>query len=253
MRSMKGKGICFRDGIRDGIPIGLAYFSVSFGVGVVARAKGISALLALLMSATNLTSAGQAAGIEVISQRIIAAGADGAFTLAVAGELVLTQAVINLRYALMGLTLSQRLSPRFGIAHRLLASASITDEIFAVAVSRQGELEPGYWYGLSGVPFLCWSAGTLCGALAGDILPALLSDALGIALYGMFLAIVIPPARENRGVCWAVLIASATSCLFAFLPVLSSISFGFRVILCSLASAALCAALFPVQEKEDEV
>lgn len=250
MKSARGKGLYFWDGLRDGIPIGLAYFAVSFGVGVVAGARGIPAFLALFMSASNLTSAGQAAGIEVISERITAAGAAGVFTLAVAGELALTQFVINLRYALMGFSLSQKLSPRFGLGHRFLSSAFITDEIFAVAVSRQGEIEPRYWYGLAGAPFVCWSAGTFLGAVAGDVLPSLVGDALGIALYGMFLAIILPPARENRGVRWAALLSASASCLLAFLPGLSGLSSGFRVILCALGSAALCAAVFPVPEEE---
>ncbi len=251
MNSNKGKGLFYADGVRDGIPIGLGYFSVSFGMGILATTKGFTALAALIMSATNLTSAGQAAGIEIIGEALSKGGGALVFSLLTAGELALAQLVINLRYSLMAVSLSQKLSPRFNMLQRLIASAFITDEIYAVGVTRKGDIEPRYWYGLATVPYFSWALGTLCGALAGNILPGAVGDALGIALYGMFLAIIVPPAREKRAVCLAVLFSAALSCLLFFLPIFDFLSAGFRVIICAVAAAAVCAAVRPVKEEAE--
>lgn len=224
----------FLIGMKDGIPIGLGYLSVSFGFGILAVSLGLSPWEAWVISAANLTSAGQVAGVGIIA-------AAGSYW-----EMVLSQLVINLRYALMGLSLSQRLDGSFHTPQRLLAAYGITDEIFAVAYGRGERLSPGYLYGLIWIAFLGWTGGTLLGALAGAILPAALTDALGIMLYGMFLAIIIPPARESHGALLVVLLAAGASILVSrLLPTLSS---GFSVILCAVAAAAAGALFFPVKE-----
>ena len=250
MSTKRGYGLYFADGVRDGIPIGLGYFSVSFGMGILATTKGFTALAALIMSATNLTSAGQAAGIEVIGEALLKSGGVIAFSLLTAGELALAQVIINLRYSLMAVSLSQKLSPRFGWGHRLMASAFITDEIYAVGVTRKGDIEPRYWYGLAFVPYFSWALGTLCGALAGNILPGAVGSALGIALYGMFLAIIVPPARESGAVCFAACVAAVLSCLMFYLPFFSFLSAGFRVIICALAAACAAALRSPVEAEK---
>ncbi len=252
---MSDKRTCgkyFLDGVRDGVPIGLGYFSVSFGVGILAASKGFSALAALILSATNLTSAGQAAGIEIIGDAFVASGGALLFTLLTAGELALTQFVINLRYSLMAVSLSQKLSPRFDMRHRLLASVFITDEIYAVGVTREGEIEPRYWYGLALVPYFSWSLGTLAGALAGNILPGAVGDALGIALYGMFLAIIVPPARENGAVAFGVCLAAALSCVMFYVPAFGFLGSGFRVIISAVMCAAITALIRPVKEETEK-
>ncbi len=227
-------------GMRHGVPIGLGYLSVSFGFGILAVKAGISAMAAVLISATNLTSAGQVAGIG-----IIAAGG----TLV---EMALTQLVINIRYALMAISLSQRLDGSFTAGHRLAASFGITDEIFAMASAQSFPITPWYMYGMILVAFLGWTAGTALGGFAGEVLPARVIDAMGIVLYGMFLAIIVPPARKERSVLIVVLLAAALSVVCHYL--ISSLSSGFSIILCAVGSAALGAALFPKRfdTEEDE-
>lgn len=235
---MKGGGGMksdFLKGIRDGIPIGLGYLSVSFGFGILAVGLGLSVLSAVGISLTNLTSAGQVAGVGIIA-------AGGSII-----EMILTQLVINIRYSLMGISLSQKLDGSFNTIHRMAASFGITDEIFAVAVS-QKSVSPRYMYGLIAISAFGWVTGTFIGAAAGNILPPAVSSAMGIALYGMFLAIIIPPAKKEKGVLMAVLSAAVLSTVFEYL--LDFVSDGFAVIICSVVAAAFCAALFPVKEEE---
>ena len=200
----------FWKGVRQGIPIALG---------------------------TNVTSAGQAAGIGVIA-------AGGSYL-----ELALTQFCINLRYALMGLSLSQKLDQTFQhMIHRFLTAFGITDEIFAVAVSQDGQISAPYLYGLMSLPLIGWSLGTFLGAAAGEILPKIITDALGIALYGMFFAIFIPPMRKQKSIVFAVLVAAGCSIICKYcLPFISS---GFAIILCGVLTAALCAWLFPRKEEQ---
>lgn len=226
----------FIKGIKDGIPICLGYLSVSFGFGILAVGLGLSILSAVGISLTNLTSAGQVAGVGIIA-------AGGSLL-----EMALTQLVINIRYSLMGISLSQKLDGSFNTFHRMVASFGITDEIFAVAVS-QKSVSPFYMYGLTVISALGWVSGTFLGAAAGNILPSSLSNAMGIVLYGMFLAIIIPPAKKEKGVLAAVLAAAALSIVFEF--VLKSVSGGFAIIICSVISAAVCAVLFPVKDEKE--
>lgn len=228
----------FRKGMYHGIPIGLGYFSVSFGFGIMAVSLGLNTLIASLISATNLTSAGQAAGVG-----IIAAGG----TLV---EMALTQFTINLRYSLMALSLSQKLDKSFTMPHKLIASFGITDEIFAVSSGQKEKLTPWYMYGMILVAFIGWVSGTVLGASAGQILPASVSAALGIMLYGMFIAIIIPPAGKEKRVLAAVLIAAAISLIFRYF--IKAVSGGFAVIISSVISSVICALIFPVEEEEED-
>lgn len=220
-------------GVRDGVPVGLGYFSVSFGFGTLAAANGIRILDAGLISASNLTSAGQFAGLTLI--------------LASAGlwELILTQIVINSRYALMSLALSQRMGRSIGLAPRLLVAFFNTDEIFALAMARKEPLTTPYMLGLGTLPFLGWTGGTLFGAMAGSVLPGSIRTALGVMLYGMFIAIVVPPAKAHRNVLAAVAAALVLSSAVYYLHLFSS---GIAIVVCTVAAAGICAVLFPVEE-----
>jgi predicted branched-subunit amino acid permease len=229
----------FVTGLRHGIPIALGYLSVAFAFGIQALAAGLSPLQALLISMTNVTSAGQLAGIE-----LIAAGSH-------LTEMALTQLTINLRYALMSISLSQKLDGSMGTLQRMVFAFCNTDEIFAVAVSQPGKLNKAYCYGLMITPWAGWSLGTILGAVAGSLLPMFFRTALGIAIYGMFIAIVVPPARDDRHILFCVCLSVALSCLFRFVPFLAGVQTGFVVIICSVAAAALTAALFPLEEMEE--
>ena len=230
----------FSKGFKNGIPIGLGYLSVSFTFGIMAVAQGIPVWAAILISMTNLTSAGQFQGLDVMA-------AGGSYL-----EMGLTQLVINLRYALMSLSLSQKFDKSVTPAHRLGIAFFNTDEIFAVASSQVGPVGRRFCYGLAVAPYIGWAGGTALGALAGGLLPASVQSALGIAIYGMFLAIFIPPAKKSRAVLTVVLAAVACSCLFRWAPVLREVSSGFAVIICTLAAAGLGALLFPVGGEEKE-
>lgn len=233
---MKGE---LRDGIFSGLPIALGYLSVSFGFGVSAVNRGLSPLAAVLISVTNLTSAGQVAGIDII----VTAG-----TLI---EMALVQLIINARYFMMSLSLSQKTDGSFPLGARLLLSYVLTDEVFAVSASRRGMLTPAFTSGLILLPAVGWTMGTLLGAVAGNILPEAVKLALGIAIYGMFVAIVVPPAKGDRGILLASLTAIAVSCAIAYLPFLKFITSGFSIIICAVVASAVAAVFFPVKDISD--
>ena len=228
----------FVKGIRHGIPIALGYLSVSFAFGMKAVGDGLSWLQAVLISATNLTSAGQMAGLPLML---------GGATLT---EMALTQLTINLRYGLMSLSLGRKLDGSMGTLQRLIFSFANTDEIFAVASSQPGKVGKSYLYGLMLTPFLGWTAGTLLGGVAGTLLPAFVRSALGIAIYGMFLAIILPPARERKPVRFVVALSVALSLCFRYIPGLNRVSSGFVIIICAVAAAAAGAAVYPEQGGE---
>ncbi|MFR8004014.1 MAG: AzlC family ABC transporter permease [Hydrogeniiclostridium sp.] len=228
----------FSEGFRHGIPIGLGYFSVSIAFGIKAVSGGLTPFEAVLISLTNLTSAGQFAGITVI--------AAGASLL----EMALTQLVVNLRYALMSLSLSQKLHESVGTLKRCVIAFGNTDEIFAVASSQKGSLGLQYMLGLMTAPIFGWSLGTLTGAVADTLLPDFIRSALGIALYGMFIAIVVPPMKKQGSVRAVVTVSLVISTVFYYIPGLSSLSPGFVIIICTLAAAGLAAFLFPLPEEE---
>jgi len=228
----------FRTGVNRGLPVGMGYFSVSFGFGAMAVAQGVSAWNATLISATNLTSAGQFAGLT-----LIVAGA----TL---WEMILTMLVINSRYSLMSLALSQRMGQRIGIFPRLIIAFFNTDEIFALAMAREKPLTIPFLLGLGTLPILGWTLGTLSGGMAGSVLPESIRAALGVMLYGMFIAIVVPPAKKEREILIAVILALVCSCLFAWVPALKTVSAGISIVICTVAAAAVCAWLFPIPDEE---
>lgn len=230
---MKGS---FLRGVKHGIPIALGYLSVSFTFGIRAVGDGLTWTQAVMISMTNLTSAGQFAGLPLITAQ------------ASLMEAALTQLVINLRYALMSLSLSQRLDHTMTTLHRMIFAFANTDEIFAVASAQPEKVGRGYLYGLMSTPWLGWTLGTLLGAVAGQLLPEFLRTALGIAIYGMFLAIILPPARKEHPVRMVVLFAVGLSLCFRYLPGLNQLSSGFVIIICAVAASALGAVLFPVKE-----
>ena len=227
----------YRNGVSRGLPVGMGYFSVSFGFGAMAVSQGLSTMDATLISLTNLTSAGQFAGLTVI------------VAMATLWEMVLTQLIINSRYALMSLALSQRMGQRIGLLPRLVIAFFNTDEIFARAMARKEPLTIPFMLGLGTLPIVGWTTGTLCGALAGSVLPASIQAALGVMLYGMFVAIVVPPAKQNRPVLICVVLAMAFSTLFTIVPLLRQTSAGIAIVICTVAAAALCAWLFPISEE----
>lgn len=226
----------FFAGMKAGMPVCVGYFSVSFGFGAMAIAQGLKAWHAILISATNLTSAGQFAGLTVITA--------GAAIL----EMILTQLVINSRYALMSLALGQRLGPSVSTGKRLLAAFFNTDEIFALGMSRKAPLTTSYFVGAGTVAAIGWTGGTAMGALAGSVLPLGVRTALGVMLYGMFIAIVVPQARKEKPMLLSMVLALVLSCLFAWIPVLNTVSAGIAIVICTVAAAAICALVFPVEE-----
>lgn len=236
---MENKQNSFLLGARDGMPICLGYLSVAFAFGIFSIGNGLSAWEAVLISMTNVTSAGQLAAVPII--------ASGGSLI----ELALTQFVINMRYSLMSVSLSQKLDKSVRLIDRFLISFVNTDEVFAVAVSKGTALGRNYLYGLTLMPYLGWSIGTLIGAVAGSILPDILVSALGIAIYGMFIAIVVPPAKKSLPTALCVLTAIAFSCAFKFVPLLSKIPSGFAIIICAVAASVIFAIAAPVKTEEE--
>ncbi|MBQ6816062.1 MAG: AzlC family ABC transporter permease [Clostridia bacterium] len=226
----------FFNGVKDSIPVAVGYFSVSFGFGVAAAGIGLTFLQAALMSFTNVTSAGQFAALSVI------------VAIAPLINMFLTQLVINSRYALMSLALGQRLGSKFGIASRLIIAFYNTDEIFAIAMQREKPLTKSYMFGLGPMPVLSWTLGTFLGAVAGSLLPPSISSALGVALYGMFVAIVVPNAKKDKTMLVATAISAILSIIFFFAPYLKNLTGGISVVIVTVVSAAVCAALFPEED-----
>ena len=229
----------YKRGVKDGLPVFFGYLAVSFAFGIMAKGLNIPSSGAVLMSAANFTSAGQFAAVSSI------AGGAGYFALALA------QLVINLRYCLMSSALSQKISSRAPFFHRFFMAFGNTDEVFALAVSFKGELLPAYFYGLMTAALPGWVTGTALGVISGELLPARVLSALGIALYAMFIAIIVPPAKKSKIVAGVLLVSMAASFAFSHLPVLSSLSSGTRIIILTVLLSALAAALFPVETEEN--
>ena len=227
----------FQYGLRDGVPIALGYFSVSFSFGIMALKGGLSVLQAAITSLTNMSRAVQFAGHPII----IAGG-----TLL---EMAATQLIINLRYALMSLSLSQKLSGNVTLWQSFIIALANTGAIFAVAMSHNRELTFSYMVGLQILPIIGWTSGTACGAVAGSMLPAAINSALSVALYGMFLAVVIPAAKKTRPVLLMALLAAAISCILYYVPLFQGISAGMSIIICTVAASVVGAIVFPVKEE----
>lgn len=230
----------FREGLKGGVPIALGYFPVAFTLGILGVQYGLTWWQVTLISALNLTSAGQFAALDIIR-------ASGSLI-----EMALSQFTINLRYSLMSITLSQKTDESVKGAWRFIMPFSNTDEIFALAVTRGKAVTPLYWTGLSLLPFFGWTLGTAAGSLLGQVLPEVILSAMGIAIYGMFLAIIVPPSRRSKPILFTVVTAGLMSVAFYYLPGLNKISGGFRTIICGLLAAALAAWRFPVRIEEEE-
>ncbi len=230
----------FIKGIKDGIPICLGYLSVAFAFGIFAVEAGLDGWQAVLVSMTNVTSAGQLAAVPIM----VSGG-----TLI---ELAVSQLVINLRYALMSVSLSQKLGKSVNTADRFVISFVNTDEVFAVASGQDKNVGRKYLYGLILPPFVGWSTGTLLGVVAGNILPASVVSALGIAIYGMFVAIVIPQTKKSRATAFCVLFAIILSCAFEYVAPLSKVPGGFVIIICATLASALFAWIAPVRISEED-
>ncbi|MEE1025736.1 MAG: AzlC family ABC transporter permease [Acutalibacteraceae bacterium] len=228
----------WKKGIKDGIPIFLGYLAVSFTFGIAAKKAGVSPLEAVLMSATNLTSAGQFAALNII------ANSSTYFEMAV------TQLIINLRYCLMSSALSQKLSSKMLYWHRFLISFGVTDEIFGVSISVKDKLSPCYGLMTAAIPG--WTLGTFLGIMSGSLLPGNVVSALSVALYGMFIAVIIPPARKSKIIAGIVTISMILSLAFAKLPLLKNITSGFRIIILTVIIAGIAAFLFPIKEEQGE-
>ena len=230
----------FFKGIKDGLPICFGYLSVAFAFGITCIGSGLSMFEAVAISMTNVTSAGQLAGVPIIV-------AGGSFI-----ELAIAQFVINLRYSLMSVSLSQKFDKSIKLIDRFILAFVNTDEVFGVASSQEGKLSKPYMYGLIITPYVGWSMGTLLGAFAGDVLPAMLTSALGIAIYGMFIAIVLVPSKKSKSTAFCVLFAIALSCIFYFVPALHKIPQGFTIIICAVIASTLFSIIAPIKTGEGD-
>lgn len=227
----------FLRGMRDGTPIMLGYAAVAFTLGIAARNAGLTAGQAFLTSLLNNASAGEKAGFTVIEAD------EGYLAMAV------MMLIINARYLLMSCSLSQKIGPETGLLPRLIIGFEVTDEIFGVQMALPGMICPWYTYGVIAMALPGWSLGTYFGVVMGNVLPANIVSALSVGLYGMFLAIIIPPAKENRVIGALVVLSMAASCAFAVLPIVSAISPGTRVIILTVVISAAAALLFPIKEE----
>jgi len=226
----------FKYGIKRGLPIAIGYLPVSFTFGLMAVSGGLPVWMAVFISVSNLTSAGQFAGTNLITH--------GAGLL----EITLTTFIINIRYMLMSLSLSQRIDRKVSLPQRFLIGFGITDETFSVASLEQGSLSFLYLLGLMLSPFLGWSFGTALGALVCAGLPETISSSMGIALYSMFIAIILPPSKKSKPICFILLLTVAVVCILRYIPIFQQISSGFRVIIATFIGAGIGALLFPIKD-----
>ena len=229
----------FIRGLRAGIPIGLGYLSVSFTFGIMAISFGFTWWQAVIISMLTVTSAGQLAGINV---------------MAVPGQyltMLISQLTINLRYSFMSISLSQKVSKHFSGIKRWILGFFMTDEIFAVASSEK-EVTPEFFFGLSVIPYAGWTLGTLLGGLIGNVLPDIVMSALCLAIYGMFLAIVLPPARSSKAILTVACISVLMNCIFYYLPLMKSIPSGISISICAIAAALIGALFFPIDTEKEE-
>lgn len=229
-------------GIRDGLPICLGYVPISFAFGMLASQSGFPVWISIVISLTCLTSTGQFAGLTIIL-------AGGGYI-----ELAATIFVINIRYMLMSLALSQRLDEKMTTLERCVVAFGNTDEVFAVAMQQTGILKASYMAGLISLPLVGWVGGTFLGAAATSFLPTSVQSALGITLYAMFVAIILPPARKAKPIFVAILIAAALSCLLRYIPIFAGLSTGWVIIIVAVVTSGYCAYRFPINEEaSDEV
>lgn len=233
----------FKNGFKNGIPIFLGYLAVSFAFGITATEKGLLPWQAILISATNLTSAGQTAAVSIIA-------ANGGFM-----GMALNQLVVNLRYCLMSSSLSQRFDSKMRWYHRYIIAFGVTDEVFGVSSAYlRDDIPPAYCYGLIAAAYPGWVLGTAMGAFSGELLHPSVLSALGVALYGMFIAIIIPPAKKNPILLGIVVFSMLMSAAFEWvpkaLPGLDVIPPEFKVIILTVIIAGAAAYFFPIKEDE---
>lgn len=230
----------YKKGLKDGIPIALGYFAVSFTLGIAAKKAGLLPWQAALMSFAMLASAGEFAVITIIAS-------SGSYL-----QMFLTTIIVNLRYLLMSCSLSQKLKPGEKLHHRFFIAYSVTDEIFGISSNAEGRLNPFYNYGATTVASPAWTIGTFLGAAVGAILPSWAENALSVALYGMFLAIVIPESKKNKVIAGIVLVSFASSFAFSKIPFLCDISSGMKITILTVVIAGIAALIFPIKEGESE-
>ncbi|WP_371381740.1 AzlC family ABC transporter permease [Sporomusa aerivorans] len=236
---METNRLQWKNGFRDGIPIALGYFAVSFTFGILAKKAGLTAFQAVVISLANVTSAGQFAALGLM-------GASATYL-----EMATTQLVLNLRYCLMSCVLSQKLNSKAPFWHRFLLAHGITDEIFGVAVCKSDKLNPFYNYGLMSSAIPGWTLGTFFGVISGEVLPERIISALSIALYGMFIAVIIPPAKGNKILTGIILLSMLMSLFFAKTEIFHSVSPGFKIIILTVLIAGVAAFLFPVRKADE--
>ncbi|MBQ8914042.1 MAG: AzlC family ABC transporter permease [Lachnospiraceae bacterium] len=224
-------------GLKAGIPIGLGYLSVSFTFGIAAISYGLNWWQAILVSMTTVTSAGQFAGIGMMAE-------PGLYW-----QMLISQITINIRYSFMSISIGHKADEKFKGIYRWLLGFFMTDEIFAVA-SQEESVKRSIFLGLSTIPYIGWSAGTAIGALLGNILPARIMSALALAIYGMFIAIVVPEMKKAKPVIFAVVLAFGFSSMFYYIPLLKKVSSGLSISICAIAAALICAVLFPVSGED---
>ena len=223
-------------GLKAGFPIGLGYLSVSITFGIMAISAGLHWWQALLISMLTLTSAGQVASLSVIVN-------PGRYL-----ELLISQSTINVRYCFMSIALSQKTDSKFKGIYKWLLGFFITDEIFAVAMT-QKKVSRSFFLGLGVLPYVGWALGTFVGAILGGILPESVMIALGLAIYGMFIAIIVPPMKEDKTIIVAVVISILFSCSFYYIPYLNQVPTGITISICAVVAALICAFLFPLKEE----
>lgn len=234
------KRALWTQGLIDGAPIYFGYFAVSFTFGIAAAKSGFGIFAPTLMSATSYASAGQFSALMLLSS-----GADF-------WEMIATQAVVNSRYLLMSCAMSQRLKPSVSIPQRMLLALGLTDELFGMAIARPGWVEPSYSFGAMLLALPIWTAATFFGALLGSVLPLRVLSALGMALYGMLLAIIVPPAKKNRVVLSVVALSMIASYLFDLIPSFGKLSPGIKIVVLTVALTSVVACFFPIKEDANE-
>lgn len=227
-------------GLRDGVPIALGYFAVSFALGITAKVAGFTGFQAALTALLTNASAGAYAGFTLVA-------ASASYI-----EMAIMQFIANARYLLMSCALSQKLDSKTGLVHRLILGFDVTDEIFGISMSVSGKLDPWYTYGAMTVSIPCWAFGTYLGVVMGNILPAMLVKALSVGLYGMFLAIIIPPARKDKIIAVLIAVSMVASFIFAKAPIISGIPEGVRIIILTVAISLVAALIFPREDAVDE-
>ncbi len=236
---MKERLKFYKKGLKDGVPIALGYFAVAFTLGISAKANGLTAVEAMLTALFTNASAGGFAGFSIMGQN------------APYIEMVLMQLIVNARYLLMSCALSQKLSPKTPLLHRSIIAFDVTDEIFGISIAQNGYLNPFYSYGAMSISIPCWALGTFLGVVMGSALPLRLVSALSVGIYGMFIAIIIPPARKSKVIGGIIIASFMLSLTFAALPVLKEISSGLRVIILTVVISLAAALIFPVKEEEN--